>query len=513
MNKCLSFFSALIFLLIPQLVLGYAEASYYAQGYYEGGYSADSSYPTHIDCTVSASWYQTLGVTLANGSHRTYDVGAGGWFQRSFDFVYPSAPASLQAYHWGTQPNLVMVTGQSDTMISIGSEDSYDMDFNDLMCTATWTNPVPPTPASCSVTLTPSAVNSGANATLSWSSSNADTWTYIANVGYLSGSGSSFTVSRSATTDYSCYAQGSGGSNGWHAYTLTVTPPAAPTASITSSLGSTIQVGQSSTITATFTSTSGDAITHDNIDSPLGTGVGPDTNPGTKTYTFTPSTAGTYTFYARAQTSYYSSWTTYNSITVTVQAPCTLNGTTLQSGDSATFYTQQVAPTGQLCSAVSQSRTCTNGVLSGSASYQYSSCTCAPLYSCSGNNVTYTNASCSTATTAVCTAPNYCSPGITTCVSPVPVFNASSNTTGHLQVKPQIVPLSGTATVLWNVSNVSGCTVTGSNGQTWSTLSGANTTLPISQQTTFTLACTPYSGQTFTPETQRVNVVPRFQEQ
>ena len=302
--------------------------------------------------------------------------------------------------------------------------------------------------------------------------------------------------------------------------TLTVTAPASPTASITSSLGASMNVGQSSTITASFSTGSGDSLTADNIDGDVGNaagwtgGLGANTNPTTpKSITFTPTQAGTYTFLARAQTSYYSSWTTYNSITITVSAPCTLNGTTLQSGDSATFYSSQVAPSGQLCSAISQSRTCSNGVLSGSGSYQYAACTCAPLYSCSGNTVTYTNSSCATSNVVSCTAPNYCSPGITTCVSPVPVFNASSNTTGHLQVKPQIVPLSGTATVLWNVSNVSGCTVVGSNGQSWSTTSGSNTTLPITQQTIFTLSCTPLADQTFTPETKVVNVVPVFQEQ
>ena len=291
------------------------------------------------------------------------------------------------------------------------------------------------------------------------------------------------------------------------------TVPSTPTATITSSRGATMQLGQSSTITAAFTAAGGDSITHDNIDSPVGTGLGADTNPGTKTYTFTPSSAGTYTFYARAQTSYYTSWTTYGTVTVTVQAPCTLNGTTIQSGQSATFYSSQTAPSGQLCSAIAQTRTCTDGTLSGSSSYQYSSCTCAPIYSCSGNNVTYTDNSCATSAVTSCVSPNYCSPGTPTCVSPVPVFNAGTGTTGHLQVRPQIVPKNGTASVLWNVSNVSSCSVTGSNGQSWTAISGSNATLPITQQTTFTLACTPYAGQSFTSETQVVNLVPTFQEQ
>ena len=132
--------------------------------------------------------------------------------------------------------------------------------------------------------------------------------------------------------------------------------------------------------------------------------------------------------------------------------------------------------------------------------------TCTPNNMCSGNTVVN---SCTGATVQSCSY--QCGAGA--CITPPPPsFNAGSGTTGHLQVKPQIVPKNGTSTVLWNVSNVSACSVTGSNGQTWNAISGSSTTLPITQQTTFTLACTPYSGQSFTPETQAVNVTPTFQE-
>jgi len=48
-------------------------------------------------------------------------------------------------------------------------------------------------------------------------------------------------------------------------------------------------------------------------------------------------------------------------------APCTLNGKTLQTGESATFY---AAPTaGGACA--SQNRACLNGALDGSSQYQY----------------------------------------------------------------------------------------------------------------------------------------------
>jgi hypothetical protein len=80
-------------------------------------------------------------------------------------------------------------------------------------------------PATCSVSLTPNPKDYAASATLSWSSSSAHYWVYINNVGYVGSSGS-ISVSPTASTDYSCYAYGYGGSDGWHSYSLTVNAPA-----------------------------------------------------------------------------------------------------------------------------------------------------------------------------------------------------------------------------------------------------------------------------------------------
>ncbi|MBI3572374.1 peptidoglycan-binding protein [Candidatus Kaiserbacteria bacterium] len=52
---------------------------------------------------------------------------------------------------------------------------------------------------------------------------------------------------------------------------------------------------------------------------------------------------------------------------------CTLDGLTLDDGQSTTFYSSKIV-TSVTCSAVAQGRTCTDGVLSGSDSYRYSSC-------------------------------------------------------------------------------------------------------------------------------------------
>ncbi|MDB5238363.1 MAG: hypothetical protein JWM46_633 [Candidatus Kaiserbacteria bacterium] len=396
-----------------------------------------------------------------------------------------------------------------------------------------WTD-LPPASCVVSVSPNPASYSSSGTATLSWSSSNADSWTYINNVGYLTGPGSSFQVARTASTDYSCYAQGSGGSDGWHAYTFTVTPPQ-PTLTISADSTS-INTGQTTVIHSTYAAGAGDSMQDTAFNEvPPGSaevnlravGVAYGTSPDTQyNYTFTPSTAGTYVFKPYAITSAYNSWNTYGqsvSVTVTANAPCTLNGVTMQSGESHTFYSSQTSPTGQVCSAISQTRTCTNGTLSGSSSYQYSSCTCAPLYSCSGNNVTYTNGSCSTSTVASCVSPQYCSPGTPTCVTPPPTFTSGTstyngvvfNSTGHIIAKPQLLSPGATARIYWNISNVSSCTTTGSNGDSWtgaSSGSAGKATAAITQQTTFTLRCTGLDASHIN-ESATVNVIPVFQEQ
>ena len=337
-----------------------------------------------------------------------------------------------------------------------------------------WTDPPP---ASCSVTLSPSSVNQGSGSTLSWSSSNADSWLYINNVGYVGASGSTW-VAPSTTTDYSCIAQGAGGTDGWHGATLTVHPSCTFNGT-TITHGSSVTGYQSATVPYGSTCTS-------------------------QTRTCSDGTlSGSYT---------------YASCSVNPPANCTYAGVTVNNGSSATFYSQQTNPSGQLCSAVSQSRTCTNGTLSGSNTYQYASCSCTPSYSCSTNTIQYTNSSCSVSNVTTCTSPSFCSAGSSSCLYPPPTFNQSgsgtSALTGHLQAVPLLVPQNTPTKLYWNVSNVSSCSVTGSNGDHWSGTSsgsGGVTSSPIIQQTSFTLSCPALDGTALT-ESQTVGVVPVFQE-
>jgi peptidoglycan hydrolase-like protein with peptidoglycan-binding domain len=73
---------------------------------------------------------------------------------------------------------------------------------------------------------------------------------------------------------------------------------------------------------------------------------------------------------------------------------CSLNGLTINSGSSAQFYSVQSVPLGSSCASYVQSRQCNNGTLSGSSAYQYPSCTAATSnQSCTINNINVSNGS------------------------------------------------------------------------------------------------------------------------
>lgn len=92
-----------------------------------------------------------------------------------------------------------------------------------------------------------------------------------------------------------------------------------PTATITAD-SQNITTGQSTTIRATFAAGQNDTLVGTNIDSPEGAGLGNATQAGPKTITFTPSTPGTYTFYARVLTEHYG-WQTKATVSVVVATP------------------------------------------------------------------------------------------------------------------------------------------------------------------------------------------------
>ncbi len=342
-------------------------------------------------------------------------------------------------------------------------------------------------PPTCSITLSPTTVNQGESAILSWSSQNASTL-YIQNVGYVPGSGST-TVSPSGTVTYSGTAANASG-------TTTCSGNTAPAGRLT--------VNQSCALPW------GGSITH-----------------GQSTTTFQSATVAynqscaSITQTRTCNNGALSGSYQYGSCTVAEPLSCTLGGITIPHDTSRTFYSVQTAPPGQTCtgqggsSSYAQSRVCTNGNLSGSDSYQYASCSCAPQYYCSDSVVMRTDASCATHTVTTCTAPLFCSTGSAVCMSPVPEFVPFAGGSGHLQTRPLVVRSSLTSRIFWNVGNVQSCAVEGSNGDSWNGLSSGDSgveTSPIVHQTAYTLSCVPLEGGSFSPETVFVNVIPIFQE-
>jgi hypothetical protein len=414
--------------------------------------------------------------------------------------------------------------------------------------------------ATCTISFDTNPLPYGSSTTIHWSSANASTM-YINSIGYVSANqSSSATISPSATTDYSCTATGSGG-NGTQAASLTVTPPSAPTATISSSNGTTVPIGQSTLITAHFTAGSGDTLTHDNIDSPQGTGVGASTNPdATKTYTFIPSTPGSFVFYARAQTSYFTSWTTYAGVTITVPTPptcsVTISPNPIAQGHSATvswtssnaagFRINQigyVTPNQSNSTSVSPSQstdyTGTATSTAGTATCPASSgtpagtlnvsCTPSTVFTCSNSATiasTTTDVSCNVSTHhTTCTAPAFCSAGSSSCLYPPVGYtsftsDAGDNYDGHLALHPQIVNKGLPVKLFWDLTNVSSCSVSGTNHDSFSGGCSSNTcssgtagqpTSVINQQTTYTLSCTGLDGSSVN-ESATVNVLPVFRE-
>ncbi len=150
--------------------------------------------------------------------------------------------------------------------------------------------------------------------------------------------------------------------------------------------------------------------------------------------------------------------------------------------------------------------------------FQYAgvSCTPATTYTCSAPKTivrTDTSAQCVVTTTnTICATPSFCSQGSPTCNNPQIVLNFTA--------RPLLVRKGFTTTLSWGVENVTSCTVTGTNGQNFSTVcsgttcsSGASgpSSLPINERTTFTLACTGVDGSS-AEKSVVVNIVPVFQE-
>jgi len=79
---------------------------------------------------------------------------------------------------------------------------------------------------------------------------------------------------------------------------------------------------------------------------------------------------------------------------------------------------------------------------------------------------------------------------------------------------PILVKKNNTTNVTWNVEHVASCTVIGTNGDSWTGISGTEVSGPIPTQTVFTLNCIALAGSGAPNVTRSttVNIIPTFQE-
>ncbi len=178
----------------------------------------------------------------------------------------------------------------------------------------------------------------------------------------------------------------------------------------------------------------------------------------------TPAVAGTYGYYVQANKSSTGETRTSAMVTVTVNAAAAANctspwGTTVLHNASVTAFQSSSVVSPATC--VSQTRTCTNGTLSGS----------------------YTNQSCSV-------------------VLPPPSADISASLSR--------VRVGDSVTITWSSSNATSCSVTGP-GISSTALSGS-LTVTINGQSTYTITCQTNGSPVTNSVTVTANVSPVFEE-
>ncbi|MBC7836944.1 hypothetical protein H7X87_04190 [Acetobacteraceae bacterium] len=337
--------------------------------------------------------------------------------------------------------------------------------------------PVPPAnvdPAECTVRVSPNTIVQGGSATLVWSSARADTF-YISNVGYVNpNTTGSAVVSPSQTTSYSGTATNSAGARVSCTGSDTLSVQAAP------------QAPQSGPpIVSTDPAT--------NIAAPR----------ATLRAVVNPNRAATMAWFRYSAND---PGSCNNSFGTAVPAS---GGVNMGSGAMDTRYSQGINGLTQnqtyyYCIIAQNS----NGMSFGTVRTFFTQPICPPsYYSCSGNNIMFTDSQCTTSVYAVCAPPASCSSGMSTCVYP--------NISGSLTITPPLIRIGGKATVSWNYSNAQSCTVSGTNGDSWNGTSGSYQTSAIVGQTIYTARCDnfdPDSLQLDFSESKTLSIIPSYKE-
>lgn len=146
-------------------------------------------------------------------------------------------------------------------------------------------------------------------------------------------------------------------------------------------------------------------------------------------------------------------------------ASCTLDGVTVPSGQSALFYETDIVASAGMCSTISQSRTCTNGVLSGNTIYDESTCGVLP---------------------------------------PAAVLSGIT-----IVALPKYIRYGEDASITWNGGNADSCSVTG-YGLNSSIKNGSQVVVSPSGQATYVISCV-LGTQTMTSSTT-INILPRYED-
>ncbi|GEM_PF-1808847 len=241
------------------------------------------------------------------------------------------------------------------------------------------------------------------------------------------------------------------------------------------------------------------------------------------------------------------------SVTVTVTAAsCTLPwGGTLASGSSVTAYQFPSVTSPTTCASVSQTRTCTNGTLSGSYTNQSCSVTgSAPTALLSANPTTIDSGESSTLTwsstnaTSCTSAGGFSTGGATSGNASTGALTATQNyqiscsgpggsalsniatvtvtqPQATITASPGRVRSGTTSTISWSGSNVTSCEVTDPSGTKLASGNADNSnnfsrnspyTATITSQSTFTIVCKTSGGGPDATDSVTVNLIPSFLE-
>lgn len=274
--------------------------------------------------------------------------------------------------------------------------------------------------------------------------------------------------------------------------------PQPPT--VTISGPSSLAVGQQGTIVANFVAGSNDSLVRTAINDASQNAVTPWTPPGGKSYAFTPTASGTYTFYPAVQTSQFPSWNNYGkSHTVTVTSPlCGANEVgTYPNCQCAAGYQRDASGT---CAAVP---TC-----SGANEVNPPSCTCEVGYVRTGG----------VCTVAQCTGANEVNPPACTCGPGYERAGGACIRQALLSVTLDGAPAArvrrGTPVALsWNASGVQdgSCTVRANGGSALSSSASGSLAPAVSAQTIYRLTCLNDAGSAVSAEATAY-LIPDFSE-